>query len=227
MIPKTYVNMVYEAARKVAVGDASTLSARRAQVFERLVKMGAMPDRVLARVGKASIEDIGLGELEALIGFGTAIHSGSEKVDDVFPPVGPENAPVKGKVNIEDLKAGKEENRGHGNENLKDLQQKPADETKEAKAETTAAKGETKAQKAETKPPATDPDTTDPESKCTENMFLRLESIQNQNDIEPKKFMAFVKETLGYKMVSQLKKKDFGRAEAWLKNGGKEVANAD
>jgi len=129
---------------------------------------------------------------------------------------------TKGKVNIEDLKPGKEENRGHGNENLADLKK---EETKPSKTETTTASSETKTPPAETK--GTIPETTDPESRCTESMFLHLEKVQNDNDVMPKVFMAFVKETLGYKMVSQLKKKDFNRAEAFLKNGGKEVANAD
>src|SRR3990167_4865734 len=119
IIPRTYVNLVYDAARKVAVGEASTLAARRDEVFQKLVKMGAMPARILARIGKAAVEDIGLAELQVLIGFGTAIHSGSEKVDDIFPPVVVE----KGKVDLDSLKPGKEENRAHGNEHLNEVKQ--------------------------------------------------------------------------------------------------------
>jgi recombination protein RecT len=113
-----------------------------------------------------------------------------------------EPAPVetKGTVNIEDLKPGKEGNRGHGNENLADLSNK-------------AAPAETKSQT---------PGAEDLEAKCTDLMFDELETIQTQNDIDPRAFIAYVKETLGYKMKSHLKQKDFLRAKAWLKNGGKE-----
>ena len=91
IIPKSYVTAVYNRAREVAVGNASTLSARRATVIERLTKMGAMQDRLLARISRRSIEDITLDDLEILIGLGTAIKNGDESVDNAFPPIVAEN----------------------------------------------------------------------------------------------------------------------------------------
>jgi hypothetical protein len=225
IIPRTYVNIVYEAARKVAVGEASTLAARRAEVFGKLVKMGAMPDRILARIGKASLEDIGLGELQVLIGFGTAIHSGSEKVDDIFPAVTQE----RGKVDIESLKAGKEENRGHHNEGLDKLKTEKV-ETLEQKRQRAAAESGTNGPIPETNGPI--PETTsansemagapDPESPLTDAQHAELEIGRTRNSVETKVWLAWAKKTFGVKMVSQLRQKHFGRALAWTNAGGTE-----
>lgn len=95
IIPRAYIQKVYSAARKVAVGDAETLTDRRAKVLERLNKMGATTDRVLAALGRRGIDDIGLEDLEVLIGLGTAIKAGDKRVDEAFPEVRPPAADVK------------------------------------------------------------------------------------------------------------------------------------
>lgn len=89
IIPRAYVDAVYSAARKVAVGDASTLADRRPKVMERLTKMGATPERVLATLGKPSVADLTVDDLEYLVGLGTAIKNGEKKIDEVFPEVRP------------------------------------------------------------------------------------------------------------------------------------------
>jgi hypothetical protein len=237
IIPRTYVNMIYEAAKKVAVGEASTMAARRAEVFDKLVKMGAMPDRILSRIGKAAIEDIGVGELAVLIGFGTAIHSGSEKVDDIFPPVVVEKAVV----DMNAIKAGKEENRGHGNENMAGATGKPKAEPKK---ETKAAKTETKAPepvKEEPKPETTttqlggdkndekasdDPlDMTDPEALYTEAQKEYLTRKREEMKIDPNIWITWARKTFDVKMASKLSQKSFARAKAWTDAGGKEESN--
>lgn len=94
IVPLAYVNRVYDAARKVAVGSASTLSDRRAKVLTGLAKMGASIDRVLAALDKPSVDDISADDVAHLIGLGTAIKDGSQKLDDVFPEPRPIPAPV-------------------------------------------------------------------------------------------------------------------------------------
>jgi hypothetical protein len=154
VIPKAFVNKIYAQARAVAVGSASTLAERRATVFERLQKMGAFKERILARISKPSIEDVTIDDIETLIGLGTAIKSGDATVDETFP------APVveKVKLNVEDLRAGKEENRGHGNEGIgpssstqKPTEQKPPAEQKPAEQQ------QSKTTKQEAKPKAPAP----------------------------------------------------------------------
>jgi hypothetical protein len=85
VIPRTYVNGVYDKARDVAVGDAKTLVDRRTDLLARLAKMGATQDRVLNALGKVNVEDITLEDMEKLIGMGTAIKNGDRTVDDCFP----------------------------------------------------------------------------------------------------------------------------------------------
>jgi len=87
VIPRSFVNSIYESAKQVAIGDASTLVERRTRALETLAKMGAMEDRVLAMLGKAGIEDIDLTDLELLTGLRTAIKDGDTTVDQAFPPL--------------------------------------------------------------------------------------------------------------------------------------------
>lgn len=89
VVPRAYIDQIYQKVRLVAVGRAETLANRRAEVLARLVKMGATQDRVFAKLGKKGIEDIGLEELEQLIGYGTAIKNGDATVDEVFPAPAP------------------------------------------------------------------------------------------------------------------------------------------
>lgn len=86
-IPRAYVDLVYNAARAVAVGDAKTLDARRTEVVVRLEKIGVPRERIFARLGKAGLEDITLDDLETMLGLGTAIKNGDLAIDDAFPPL--------------------------------------------------------------------------------------------------------------------------------------------
>jgi hypothetical protein len=85
VIPRAYIDTIYAKVREVAVGDSKTLAERRAQAIAHFAKLGVPADRVLARVEKKSIEDVGLEELEMLIGLGTAIRNGDLQVDTAFP----------------------------------------------------------------------------------------------------------------------------------------------
>lgn len=101
VVPLAYVQQIYRKVQEVAVGTQATLADRRSKVILHLTKMGVTLDRILSRVKKPSVEDIGLGELEQLIGLGTAIKNDAIKIDDAFPAVG--GAPVG--VNPADLEA--------------------------------------------------------------------------------------------------------------------------
>lgn len=84
-IPRAYVETVYEAARLVSVGKATTISEKRSKLFTRFAQLGVTADRVLARVGKPSIDDVDLTDIEILIGLGTAIKDGASSIEDAFP----------------------------------------------------------------------------------------------------------------------------------------------
>lgn len=95
VIPRAYVDTIYNKVRQVAVGDAKTLVVRRDEILGRLNKLGISNDRVLARLGKPGLADIGLEELEQLIGLGTAIKNNEFTIDEAFPaPTPAPAAPV-------------------------------------------------------------------------------------------------------------------------------------
>ena len=85
VVPMALVKPVCDAAMKVAIGDAKTLSNRRTGAVQALEKMGAIRSRILAAVGAATIEDVDLDGLGQLIGIFTAIRDGNMTVDDAFP----------------------------------------------------------------------------------------------------------------------------------------------
>lgn len=87
VIPTAYANQVYAQARATAVGDATTLTARRERWLSWLGKAGATPERVFARLGIAGASDVTLDHIATLIGLANAIHSGDLAVDVAFPAV--------------------------------------------------------------------------------------------------------------------------------------------
>lgn len=92
VVPMAYVKDVYMQARKVAIGDASTLSARRAKMVDHFGKMGVRPERILWLLGKRGVEDIDLDDIHTLIGLATAIKDGDTTVDQTFPTENPKDA---------------------------------------------------------------------------------------------------------------------------------------
>ncbi len=87
VIPRSFIEEVYAKVRAVAVGDAKTLDAKRAELFERLAKMGVSQDRVLAAVQREALGDVGLDDVEVLIGLGTAVKNNDKSIDEAFPAV--------------------------------------------------------------------------------------------------------------------------------------------
>lgn len=83
-VPKTFVDRVYNEARKFAVGDQKTLTHKRKAVFERLKAIGISEEKVLPFFNKQKIDEFSLEDIEQLIGIGTAIKEGLLKIDDAF-----------------------------------------------------------------------------------------------------------------------------------------------
>lgn len=89
VVPRALITPVYEAAKRVAVGDVKSLTSKRAQIIARLKQMGAKEAAILAAVGADKIEDIDLAKLEVLIGLGTAIKDGETSLETAFPGAAP------------------------------------------------------------------------------------------------------------------------------------------
>lgn len=85
VIPLALIKPIFEASKKVAVGDAKTLSDRRIRCLETFAKMGLKRDRVLAKIECKDIEQVTLEHLETLMGLYNAIKDGELNIDEAFP----------------------------------------------------------------------------------------------------------------------------------------------
>jgi hypothetical protein len=92
VVPMAYAKDILAQARKVAIGDAKTLGSRRAGMIEYFGKMGVEPKRILWLLDKPSIEDIGLDEMQVLVGLATALKDGDTTVEEAFPMRDPKTA---------------------------------------------------------------------------------------------------------------------------------------
>jgi len=84
VVPKVYTQIIYEQAKKAAVGTLKTLKER---VFSMMAKFGDMKvteEMVLKLVKKPSVEDIDLTDVELLIGVYTAIKDGDTTIKEAF-----------------------------------------------------------------------------------------------------------------------------------------------
>lgn len=85
-VPFTYVKSIYLKCKEVAVGNAKTLIERRGEMLDAFSKMSVTKEQILAFTEKPSIEDIGLTEIEDLIGVYNAIRDGDTTIDEQFKP---------------------------------------------------------------------------------------------------------------------------------------------
>jgi hypothetical protein len=101
VIPMALVKPVYEAAKKLAIGDAKSLVQRRAASLEHFAKLGIAKDKVCETLGIRSPEDIQLDHLEILMGYATSIKDGDATVDEIFAHKA-QPAPIKSMADIAD-----------------------------------------------------------------------------------------------------------------------------
>lgn len=84
VVPGAFIKPAFDAAKAVAIGTAATLKARRAKAIEKFKAYDVEPDRLIAFVGKTSMEEIGLAELELLIGAFNSIKDSEQTIEEVF-----------------------------------------------------------------------------------------------------------------------------------------------
>jgi len=87
VVPAAYIKPAFDKVKETAVGKADGLTARRANVLQRLAKMGANEERVLCVMKRQSVDDLNFDDVAALIGMGTAVHDGDMELDKAFPPI--------------------------------------------------------------------------------------------------------------------------------------------
>lgn len=87
VVPKALCKPIESAARAIALGDATTLAARRDSVMGWIGKLGIDAGRVFAALGILGADEIGLDQLATLTGLKTAIKDGEVTVDEAFPAI--------------------------------------------------------------------------------------------------------------------------------------------
>jgi hypothetical protein len=87
VVPRALCKPIADEARKVAVGDAKTMDARRTAVMQWIGKLGIEAERVFSALGVDGEDDIGHDELKTLVGLRTAIKDGDVTVDEAFPRI--------------------------------------------------------------------------------------------------------------------------------------------
>ena len=93
-VPKAFWSDLWERARRVAIGDAKTLVERRAVAFKKLAQLNVSAEMILAKLGRASADDVTLDDLEILLGIFQALKEGDSTVEEMFPPPAQESTPT-------------------------------------------------------------------------------------------------------------------------------------
>lgn len=87
VVPAVYTDPICEAAIRMAIGTAETLGKRRHEMIVHYQKMGVHAALVLQSIGRESIDDVTLKDLETLVGVANAIKGGDMSIDEAFPGV--------------------------------------------------------------------------------------------------------------------------------------------
>lgn len=87
VVPRALCKPIADEARKVAIGDAKTMDARRTAVMLWISKLGIDAERVFGALDVNGESDIGSDQLKTLVGLRTAIKDGDVSVDEAFPRI--------------------------------------------------------------------------------------------------------------------------------------------
>lgn len=115
-IPQALWLPIYEAAKLAAVGDVTTLATRRGNALAWFAKVGVSPEQIFARLGVEGVDDIGIDDLETLVGIKTAIRRGDVTPEAAFKPE-PDAARTAGTEELaEKLAERSQRTTSHGND---------------------------------------------------------------------------------------------------------------
>jgi len=93
-IPKAFWAEMYEAARRASIGDVKSIANKRADAIKAFKIYNISEAQILARIGRAGVQDITIDDLITLAGFLTAIKEGDSTAESIFadePPAGATN----------------------------------------------------------------------------------------------------------------------------------------
>lgn len=85
-VPKAFWQDMWAAARKCAVGDMKSLGNKRADAMKQFTAYGVSEQQVLAKLGRAGIQDVSIEDLSLLLGLLTALKEGDSTPEELFAP---------------------------------------------------------------------------------------------------------------------------------------------
>jgi hypothetical protein len=88
VIPGVYVNQALKAAKRAAVGEAKSFTARRDKALAYFAKLGIDEARVLGVLGRDAVDGITDEDVQTLLGLATAIRDGDTTLEQAFPVAG-------------------------------------------------------------------------------------------------------------------------------------------
>lgn len=83
-VPRVFVKKLYDQAKQVAIGTASTLESRRSKALDWFKAQGVEVQTVLAKLERKIIEEITLDDLATLTGWRTSIREGDITATELF-----------------------------------------------------------------------------------------------------------------------------------------------
>jgi len=123
VLPITFTDKVYDAAKTLAVGNAQSLQSKKENALKWLAKYGVSKERLLARLERLSMDEITVADMESVIGFITSLKDGMDP-EDLFPlleTAEPKDATLAEKVAAKAAEAQK----GGPGETARDVQEMP------------------------------------------------------------------------------------------------------
>lgn len=85
VVPRSFINPIYEKCREVSMGTAQTLANRRAKMTEWFNKLGVSTERIMAYLEREGVDDVTLEDIAKLAGMATALKEGHTTVEEAFP----------------------------------------------------------------------------------------------------------------------------------------------
>lgn len=136
VVPKPMWAPIYEACKRKAIGDATTLVERRTSMLGSFQKMGVFEERLLSGIDKSSVEEITLEVLAELGGMFNAIRDGTLSVDTAFPALRDDGDDSDGKNASKASKVGAAAAQAAGRKPVEAPPEKPKPEPKAKKKAT-------------------------------------------------------------------------------------------
>ena len=84
-VPKAVWRKAYDSVERVIAGDVKTLAVRRDTAMKAFAMFGVKPEQIFEALGVVGMDDINGDHIVTLVGMHSALKSGEETVESLFP----------------------------------------------------------------------------------------------------------------------------------------------